>query len=112
MKAWEMIKALSEDPKRKAKTREGGNILQWNDGYLQWTSGPLITITMEILGYEWEIIESKPELEFVDFTEAYRQYRKYKIIKSVVTDRLYLFPDKLMSFVPVNEVDGKWIILN
>jgi hypothetical protein len=113
---WEVIKMLTENPKRKAKTDmyesdwivivgENGYILLGNNehGY------DTLFLTKQCLLAKWTIIEP----EQVDFAEAFKAYREDKIIEACTGMRFAKKHDRYLTWdnVSNNEIDGKWIIL-
>ena len=134
----EMLAALLENPKRKAKRKdEDSNFLGFNGVQLYWCSNydgeyknPYVVCTGDHIDTEWEIIE--PDLESVDFIEAIKAYiQGNDVIKSLVSDKIYhncVFDDpcvrckyethcneidtaNCMDDLTLEEIEGKWHII-
>lgn len=81
---WEMVKALTENPKRTARSANSEkNILI--------KIGRSNNILMELNGLDfstddqWQIIEPPKQLKKMTFGEAFKYYKQFKYIKSIET---------------------------
>jgi len=135
----EMLAALLENPKRKAKEKNDssgsylafeGIQLLWSRNYDSEYKNPFIVCAGDHIDIEWEIIE--PDLESVDFIEAIKAYiQGNDVIKSLVSDKIYhncVFDDPCVRCkyethcneidtcycvedMRLEEIEGKWHII-
>ena len=132
----EMLAALLENPKRKAKEKNdsSGGYLAFAGSQLRWHmegfTNNFIVCTGDYGNSEWEIIE--PDLKPVDFIEAIKAYiQGNDVIKSLVSDKIYhncVFDDPCVRCkyethcneidtcycvedMRLEEIEGKWHII-
>lgn len=82
---WQMVKALMENPKRKAKSDSLAGIVFMKNGCLKWDDGSEFKLTLKCEGYvdslmadDWIIIEPPKKLKEMSFGEAYYIFHKLK----------------------------------
>jgi len=103
----EMLKALEENPKRKARliTPTLDLVAYFQCGRLIWSPEGDVVIKAS---YQWEIIEPEPEL--VDFGTAFLAHRAGRKIRSEATTEYN--SNNMFCTTTEKEIRGKWQIIN
>lgn len=107
MKTWEMIKELTENPKKKFELIGDGSIVSLKLGFIVWESN-LQSPKMNTFD-EWEEVKQP-----VSFMEAMKAFEEGKKIHAIVDNNTFYFINKncgFLSGVNVKEVlKGEWYI--
>lgn len=122
LNTWEMVKAIAENPKRKAEC--SGGIITLVNGRLCWEDGEAFTINYQKTGCWdsltadwWTIIEPPKKLKEMSIQEIAKYYsleiHKETIssskFKSLVTGRT-LSESNGFAYLTEKEIDGLWTI--
>jgi len=117
----EMIIALLDEPRRKAKLEvdifggdcgKGDEVCVNKHGFLVWKeNNGTFSVICQNDKSRFKIIE--PEPEQVEFADAFKAYIDGSKIKSVAMSTIYAIDKyKELTVATDKEIDGKWIILN
>lgn len=111
MKTWEMIRELSEDPKKKFKSKQFGQVELYLNHLVQVQNMDCIITTNDFFKAEWEEVE-----EPVSFIEAIGSGKKIKAIheftKKDGCDRYMTLSNLLLELSQYSSYEMRDIILN